>query len=160
MHVYITELNNICRQGCEDKIDAFLRRTYFVDGGYDNREGMLKLTARMEQVEVNNVNLLELLCVGLTSFRLKLFWILLICNSLTAGLPQGQFEANRMFYLSVPQEALLDVAFSLSEHAQTQKGWSRIIIEKPFGLDLLSSDQFTRSIHSKFEEKQLYRCNC
>lgn len=108
------------QQGCEDKIDAFLRRTYFVDGGYDNREGMFKLTARMEQVE-------------------------------------GQFEANRIYYLSVPQEALLDVAFSLSEHAQTQKGWSRIIIEKPFGLDLLSSDQFTQSIHSKFEEKQLYR---
>lgn len=72
-------------------------------------------------------------------------------------LPQGQFDANRIFYLSVPQEALLDVASSLADHAQTQRGWNRIIIEKPFGFDSISSDQFTNSIHFKFDEKQLYR---
>lgn len=50
-----------CRQNCEDKIDAFLRRTYYVDGGYDNRKGMSKLTGQMEQVEVSVSILIQLL---------------------------------------------------------------------------------------------------
>lgn len=40
------------RENCEEKMDAFLSRTYYLDGGYDNREGMIKLNALMEHVEV------------------------------------------------------------------------------------------------------------
>ncbi|KAH9670445.1 Inactive glucose-6-phosphate 1-dehydrogenase 4 [Citrus sinensis] len=108
------------RENCGDKIDAFLSRTYYLNGGYDNREGMLKLSALMEHIE-------------------------------------GGFEANRIFYLSVPQEALLDVASTLAICAQTQKGWNRIIIEKPFGFDALSSHWLTKALLSQFQEKQLYR---
>ncbi|CAI9770209.1 unnamed protein product [Fraxinus pennsylvanica] len=108
------------QQNCEDKIDDFLRKTYYLNGGYDNREGMSKLSARMEQME-------------------------------------GQFGANRIFYLSVPQEALLDVASSLANNAQSPKGWNRIIIEKPFGFDSQSSHQLTHALLLKIEEKQLYR---
>lgn len=71
---------------------------------------------------------------------------------------QGGHEVNRIFYLSVPQEALLDVASSLADNAQTNRGWNRIIIEKPFGFDAPSSHQLTKSLLSKYEEKQLYRC--
>ncbi|KAH9734031.1 Inactive glucose-6-phosphate 1-dehydrogenase 4 [Citrus sinensis] len=39
------------RENCGDKIDAFLSRTYYLNGGYDNREGMLKLSALMEHIE-------------------------------------------------------------------------------------------------------------
>lgn len=60
----------------------------------------------------------------------------------------------------MPQEALLDVASCLASNAQTQKGWNRIIIEKPFGFDALTSHQLTKSLLSKFQEKQLYRCLC
>lgn len=83
--------------------------------------------------------------------------MLLAFDSVTAYLSQGGSEANRIFYLSVPQEALLDVASSLASNAQTQKGWNRIIIEKPFGFDALSSDRLTQSLLTKFEEKQIYR---
>lgn len=81
-----------------------------------------------------------------------------MCDSVTAYLYQGESQANRIFYLSVPQEALLDVTSSLASNAQTRKGWNRIIIEKPFGFDALSSHQLTESLLSKFEEKQIYRC--
>ncbi|XP_021898932.1 glucose-6-phosphate 1-dehydrogenase 4, chloroplastic isoform X2 [Carica papaya] len=108
------------QQNCGNKMDAFLSRTYHINGGFDNKDGMSRLNARMEQIE-------------------------------------GGSEANRIFYLSVPQEALLDVACSLSDYAQTQKGWNRIIIEKPFGFDALSSQQLTKSLLSKYEEKQIYR---
>lgn len=116
--------NLTCRidhqQNCGDKLEAFLSRTYYINGGYDNREGMSKLNARMEHME-------------------------------------GGHEVNRIFYLSVPQEALLDVASSLADNAQTNRGWNRIIIEKPFGFDAPSSHQLTKSLLSKYEEKQLYR---
>lgn len=58
----------------------------------------------------------------------------------------------------MPQDALLDVASSLSSKAQTQKGWNRVIIEKPFGYDMVSSHFLTKSLLSQFEEKQIYRC--
>ncbi|CAN4110902.1 unnamed protein product [Withania somnifera] len=108
------------QENCEEKRDAFLKRTFYVYGGYDNQEGMSKLNTLMEEVE-------------------------------------GKFGANRIFYLSVPQEALTDVASSLAEKAQTQRGWNRVIIEKPFGLCSFSSHQLTTSLLSNFEEKQLYR---
>lgn len=108
------------QSNCGDKMHAFLNRTYYLNGGYDNKVGMAKLNAWMEMIE-------------------------------------GESVANRIFYLSVPHEALLDVASSLADHAQTRKGWNRIIIEKPFGFDAVSSHQLTRSLLSKFEEKQIYR---
>ncbi|KAL6008704.1 Inactive glucose-6-phosphate 1-dehydrogenase 4, chloroplastic [Asimina triloba] len=108
------------RENCEDKLDAFLRRTYYLNGGYNNKEGMTRLNALMEKIE-------------------------------------GSSEANRIFYLSVPQEALLDVASSLADNAQTQGGWNCIIVEKPFGFDALSSSQLTQSLLSKFKENQIYR---
>ena len=40
------------RQNCGDKMEAFLRKTYYLNGGYDNCVGMSKLNARMEQIEV------------------------------------------------------------------------------------------------------------
>ncbi|XP_058738478.1 inactive glucose-6-phosphate 1-dehydrogenase 4, chloroplastic-like isoform X1 [Vicia villosa] len=108
------------QQDCGDKLEAFLDRTHYVNGGYDNKHGMSLLQDRMEQIE-------------------------------------GRSKANRIFYLSVPQEALLDVASCLASGAQTQNGWNRIIIEKPFGFDALSSQRLTQYLLSKFEENQLYR---
>lgn len=70
---------------------------------------------------------------------------------------EGTCAANRIFYLAVPQEALLDVALPLADSAQTRQGWNRIIIEKPFGFTGLSSHRVTQSLLSRFEEKQIYR---
>ncbi|XP_059654388.1 inactive glucose-6-phosphate 1-dehydrogenase 4, chloroplastic-like [Cornus florida] len=102
------------QQNCEDKLDAFLSRTYYLNGGHDNMEGMSKLHTRMEQIE-------------------------------------GQSEANRIFYLSVPQEALLDVASSLGDNAQTQKGWNRVIIKKPFRFHSRSSILFLRRVEIRIQ---------
>lgn len=40
------------RENCGDKIDTFLSRTFYLNGGYDNTEGMTKLNALMEHIEV------------------------------------------------------------------------------------------------------------
>ncbi|AQL07055.1 Glucose-6-phosphate 1-dehydrogenase 4 chloroplastic [Zea mays] len=109
-----------CSENCDDKLIEFLKKTYYVDAGHDNQEGMVRLNSRMSQIE-------------------------------------GIGAANRIFYLAVPQEALLDVALPLADGAQTKQGWNRIIIEKPFGFTGLSSLRVTQSMLSRFEEKQIYR---
>ncbi|KAK6915705.1 Glucose-6-phosphate dehydrogenase, NAD-binding [Dillenia turbinata] len=70
---------------------------------------------------------------------------------------EGGTKANRIFCLSVPQEALLDVACSLASNTQTLKVRNRIIIVKHSGLDAVSSHQLTQSLLSSFDEKQIYR---
>ncbi|KAL1225206.1 Inactive glucose-6-phosphate 1-dehydrogenase 4 [Cardamine amara subsp. amara] len=70
---------------------------------------------------------------------------------------EGESKANRIFYLSVPQEALVDVACTIGDKAQAPRGWTRIIVEKPFGFNSHSSHLLTKSILSKFEERQIYR---
>lgn len=40
------------RENCGDKMDAFLGKTYYIDGGYNNRDGMSRLDERMKQIEV------------------------------------------------------------------------------------------------------------
>lgn len=37
------------------------------------------------------------------------------------------------------------------------RGWNRIIVEKPFGKDLQSSDRLSNHISSLFSEDQIYR---
>ena len=37
------------------------------------------------------------------------------------------------------------------------RGWNRIIVEKPFGRDLQSSNQLSNHIASLFHEDQIYR---
>lgn len=37
------------------------------------------------------------------------------------------------------------------------RGWNRIIVEKPFGRDLQSSNQLSNHISSLFREDQIYR---
>lgn len=41
------------RENCGDKMDAFLSRTYYINRGYDNRDGMSRLDERMKQIEVS-----------------------------------------------------------------------------------------------------------
>lgn len=40
------------QQNCGNKMDAFLSRTYHINGGFDNKDGMSRLNARMEQIEL------------------------------------------------------------------------------------------------------------
>ena len=40
---------------------------------------------------------------------------------------------------------------------RVQNGWNRVVVEKPFGKDLQSSDELSRDLGGLFEEEQLYR---
>lgn len=66
---------------------------------------------------------------------------------------------NRLFYLASPPEKYLTIIKQIGKAklAQNDKGWTRIIIEKPYGEDLVSANQLDANVHKVFDESQVYR---
>ncbi|MBA3242639.1 MAG: glucose-6-phosphate dehydrogenase, partial [Acidobacteria bacterium] len=68
-------------------------------------------------------------------------------------------QGNRLFYLSVAPEFYAEAVRQLGEAGLTksEKGWVRVIIEKPFGTDLESARRLNQDILKHLDEKQIYR---
>ncbi|KAM0909741.1 hypothetical protein ACQ4PT_014624 [Festuca glaucescens] len=66
-------------------------------------------------------------------------------------------QPNRLFYLSIPPNIFVDVVRSASRIASSPGGWTRFIVEKPFGRDYESSGELTRSLKMYLEEEQIFR---
>ncbi|KAG5890106.1 hypothetical protein JTB14_005241 [Gonioctena quinquepunctata] len=64
---------------------------------------------------------------------------------------------NRLFYLALPPSVFEEVTVLIRNTCMADKGWTRIIIEKPFGRDLESSEKLSNHLASLFTETQLYR---
>jgi glucose-6-phosphate 1-dehydrogenase len=66
---------------------------------------------------------------------------------------------NRLYYLSTPPSLYDDITMQLGKAglAAEEGGWTRIIIEKPFGHDLRSAQELNELVTSVFREDQLYR---
>jgi glucose-6-phosphate 1-dehydrogenase len=66
---------------------------------------------------------------------------------------------NRIFYLSTPPNVFEGIVSNLgaSGLAREEKGFSRVVIEKPFGKDLASAQELNRKVKEVFKEKQIYR---
>ena len=64
---------------------------------------------------------------------------------------------NRLFYLSIPPNIFVDVVRCASHRASSEKGWTRVIVEKPFGRDSESSRELTRSLKQYLTEDQIFR---
>ena len=66
---------------------------------------------------------------------------------------------NIVYYLATPPDAYEEIIeqigkSSLKNHEQ---GWTRIVIEKPYGRDLESAIHLDETVHKVFNEKQIYR---
>ncbi|CAL9037463.1 glucose-6-phosphate 1-dehydrogenase, chloroplastic [Musa acuminata AAA Group] len=66
-------------------------------------------------------------------------------------------SANRLFYLSIPPNIFVDVVRCASRTASSTTGWTRVIVEKPFGRDSQSSGDLTRSLKQHLTEDQIFR---
>lgn len=68
-------------------------------------------------------------------------------------------KPNVLFYLSVPPSAVADIIRHLGNSglSHAAKGWTRIIIEKPFGRDLDSARALNQTVLSAFDEPQVFR---
>ncbi|MFC2029694.1 glucose-6-phosphate dehydrogenase [Chloroflexota bacterium] len=70
----------------------------------------------------------------------------------------GGTAGNRLFYLATPPSLYPVIVEQLGWAGLSHsKGWTRIIIEKPFGRDLESARQLNKQVHAVFEEDQIYR---
>ncbi|RLN41321.1 hypothetical protein C2845_PM01G17910 [Panicum miliaceum] len=72
-------------------------------------------------------------------------------------LPEEGRLPNRLFYLSIPPNIFVDVVRSASRTASSSSGWTRFIVEKPFGRDSESSGELTRSLKKYLAEEQIFR---
>ncbi|KAG5330561.1 G6PD dehydrogenase, partial [Acromyrmex charruanus] len=65
--------------------------------------------------------------------------------------------AHRLFYLALPPNVYESVTTRIRLTCMGDKGWTRIIIEKPFGRDAASSQKLSDHLATLFSEDQIYR---
>ncbi|GJP48220.1 hypothetical protein CLOM_g7489, partial [Closterium sp. NIES-68] len=70
---------------------------------------------------------------------------------------EAGYIADRMYYLAIPPNVFVPAARSVSLAATSQTGYTRVIVEKPFGRDSESSAQLTQQLGQHFTEDQIYR---
>ncbi len=112
-------------ESCQEKMEAFLDRCFYVTGHYDSPDSYLELYQNMRAQE-------------------------------------GNGAANRTFYMAIPPFLFLDVARALGNSGlincgDEAPGFSRVVIEKPFGHDRASSDDLVTNTARVFSESQTYR---
>ncbi len=69
------------------------------------------------------------------------------------GIPQ-----NRAYYLALPPSVFEHTIDGLGRAGLNHsEGWTRIVVEKPFGHDLASAQALNVKVHEHFDESQVYR---
>ncbi len=66
-------------------------------------------------------------------------------------------EANRVYFFSVPSTLFRVVAHNSIKYACSQKGYNRVVVEKPFGRDSESSRILSNELLEVMKEDDIYR---
>jgi len=69
----------------------------------------------------------------------------------------NKLEHNRLFYFAIPPNVFNEAGVAIKQACMSEKGWTRIIIEKPFGRDLQSCEEILATLSKHFSEDQLFR---
>jgi glucose-6-phosphate 1-dehydrogenase len=69
---------------------------------------------------------------------------------------ERQLGGNRVYYLAVPPPAFPTIVEELGKR-RSASGWTRLIVEKPFGHDLASARELNRMLREHFEENEIFR---
>jgi glucose-6-phosphate 1-dehydrogenase len=72
---------------------------------------------------------------------------------------EGSTSGNHLFYLAVPPKFFPVIVQHLGQAGlnRSTTGWTRIVVEKPFGRDLASAVELNKQVHAVFDEDQVYR---
>ncbi|KAL4279147.1 hypothetical protein GQ457_03G007080 [Hibiscus cannabinus] len=70
---------------------------------------------------------------------------------------EGGRVSNRLFYLSIPPNIFTEAVKCSSLSASSGNGWTRVIVEKPFGRDSESSAVLTKALKQYLAEDQIFR---
>ena len=63
---------------------------------------------------------------------------------------------NRVYYLAVPPPAFPTIVEALGKQ-RSATGWTRLIVEKPFGHDLESAKKLNKLLWRHFDESEIFR---
>ena len=71
-------------------------------------------------------------------------------------------KVNRLFYFAIPPSVFVPIGKSIkeaviTEHSDSKRGWSRLIVEKPFGSDSESFQNLSQAMGALFSEDYIYR---
>lgn len=68
-------------------------------------------------------------------------------------------SGNRVIYLAVPPSGFAEIVKNLQQSglSESDQGWTRIVVEKPFGSSLESAKRLDEEMLDVFKENQIYR---
>ena len=66
-------------------------------------------------------------------------------------------DGNRVYYLAVPPAAFESIVSELGARRDRTRGWTRVIVEKPFGRDQASAHTLNESLLRSFTEAEVFR---
>ncbi|CAN6708979.1 unnamed protein product [Malus baccata var. baccata] len=111
-----------------EDVTNFLQLIKYVSGSYDGEKGFRLLDKEISDNEISK-------------------------NS-------AEGSSRRLFYLALPPSVYPSVCRMIRHYCMNRSdlgGWTRIVVEKPFGKDLDSAEQLSNQIGELFEESQIYR---
>uniref|UniRef100_A0A0A9BFM4 Glucose-6-phosphate 1-dehydrogenase n=1 Tax=Arundo donax TaxID=35708 RepID=A0A0A9BFM4_ARUDO len=112
----------------DEHLSQFLQLIKYVSGSYDSGEGFELLNKAISEYETSKNN--------------------------QSG------SSRRLFYLALPPSVYPPVCKMIRSYCMnpsSRTGWTRVIVEKPFGKDLDSAEELSAQLGELFEEDQLYR---
>ncbi|MEO1728164.1 MAG: glucose-6-phosphate dehydrogenase [Bacteroidota bacterium] len=74
-----------------------------------------------------------------------------------AILDERGWADNLTFYLALPPSVYPNVIEALGARSDEAEGWTRLVVEKPFGYDLDTAKELNELVHDHFSEDQVYR---
>ena len=81
-------------------------------------------------------------------------------NKLSGLNKESNLKGNLLLYMAVPPDALPEIIENLGKsglNKSNNNSWTRIVLEKPFGYDLLSAIELNKKVSEYFTEDQIYR---
>jgi glucose-6-phosphate 1-dehydrogenase len=124
---YVKDLMTEGKYPEPEKYESFLKEFHYVSGNFDTKESYKKLAEVLGRVDDH--------------------WK--ICS-------------NKLFYLAVPPQYYRSIVDNLHDSGLTipcspEEGWTRVILEKPFGTDLKNAKELDARLGELFKEEQIYR---
>ncbi|XP_062151555.1 glucose-6-phosphate 1-dehydrogenase, cytoplasmic isoform [Alnus glutinosa] len=111
-----------------ENVSKFLQLIKYVSGSYDSKEGFRLLDKEILEHELSKKSV------------------------------EGSYR--RLFYFALPPSVYPSVCKMIKDYCMNKSdlgGWTRIVVEKPFGKDLASAEQLSSQIGELFDEPQIYR---
>jgi len=111
-----------------EELSKFLQLIKYVSGSYDSPDGFLLLDKEISEHEISKKTI--------------------------------EGSSRRLFYFALPPSVYPSVCQMIKNYCMNKSdlgGWTRIVVEKPFGRDLGSAEKLSEQIGELFEEPQIYR---